>query len=136
MRRLCYSGHLPSKCYASYTTHVTASSCGPLDNPANGQVTISGSTIGATATYTCNRGYVLRGVVSRVCQTTGVWSGVEPICEGKQLHLHTLVHQKVMYRHVYITRLFVNSIGSVIALLHTLTPLQLSSLVHRPHMNQ
>ncbi|CAI8000476.1 Sushi, von Willebrand factor type A, EGF and pentraxin domain-containing protein 1, partial [Geodia barretti] len=59
----------------------TPSTCGSLDNPSNGQVTIAGTGIGATATYSCNTGYIFRGVVSRVCQANGQWSGSAPTCE-------------------------------------------------------
>ena len=65
--------------------------CGPLNNPLNGQVTIVGSGIGAPATYSCNTGYILRGVVSRVCQVNGQWSGSAPTCEGSFLEINVRV---------------------------------------------
>lgn len=58
--------------------------CGPLDNPENGLVTIVGSGIGATATYSCDRGYELNGQLSRACRPSGRWSGRQPTCIGKQ----------------------------------------------------
>lgn len=59
----------------------TAVECPALRDPENGLVDVSGSTVGATATYTCNSGFVLVGVQRRVCQREGAWSGEEPTCE-------------------------------------------------------
>lgn len=54
--------------------------CGTLDDPANGQVLLSGTTVGATATYTCFVGYVASGDVVRHCQSNGQWTGVSAKC--------------------------------------------------------
>lgn len=44
---------------------------------------------GSVATYSCNMGFALIGVATRICEdtnggtvTTGTWSGSEPTCEG------------------------------------------------------
>jgi len=55
--------------------------CGTLPNPANGQVNTTGTTLGQTATYSCNTGYNLIGGSTRTCQATGVWSGSAPTCD-------------------------------------------------------
>ena len=61
----------------------TAVNCGALSNPANGRVShTAGTTLGQTATYSCNTGYNLPGGSTRTCQATGVWSGSAPICQG------------------------------------------------------
>jgi len=61
---------------------LTAVDCGPLTDPANGQVSHpDGTTFGQTATYSCNTGYNLVGDSTRTCQATGNWSGNAPICE-------------------------------------------------------
>ncbi len=71
-----------------------AITCPALFAPANGQVTFVTDTtapydFATVATYTCNTGYgLIGGDVSRSCggdmsNTTGVWSGVVPTCEGK-----------------------------------------------------
>ena len=58
--------------------------CGALTNPANGQVSHpGGTTVGQTATYSCNTGHNLVGSSTRTCQATGQWSGDAPICERK-----------------------------------------------------
>ena len=57
--------------------------CETLKNPANGLVSYAGgTTYGQTATYSCNTGYTLVGGSARTCQSTGVWSGSEPTCQG------------------------------------------------------
>ena len=58
--------------------------CGPLPNPANGQVSHSaGTTFGQTATYRCNHaGYNLVGDSTRTCQANREWSGSAPTCQG------------------------------------------------------
>lgn len=42
------------------------------------------TTVGHTATYTCDEGYKLEPIesINRQCLETGVWSGVHPICTG------------------------------------------------------
>ena len=60
----------------------TVVDCGTLTNQANGQVSYTaGTTLGQTATYSCNTGYNLVGDGTRTCQATGNWSGSEPTCE-------------------------------------------------------
>ena len=61
----------------------TVVDCGPLTDPANGQVIHTvGTTFGQTATYICNTGYSLVGDSTRTCQATGNWSGSAPTCQG------------------------------------------------------
>ena len=49
----------------------------------NGLVDTScGTTIGCTATYTCDTGYTLSGSQSRTCKADGNWTSSEPFCEG------------------------------------------------------
>ena len=61
--------------------------CGTLTDPDNGIVNhTAGTTVGQTATYSCNTGYNLVGDSTRTCQATGNWSGSEPICRGMLLH--------------------------------------------------
>ena len=71
--------------------------CGNLTDPTNGQVThTSGTTFGQTATYSCNTGYKLVENNTRTCQTTGVWSGSAPTCQGVLLKvLFTCVYKKI-----------------------------------------
>ena len=57
--------------------------CGALDNPVNGEVSVSSTIFNSTATYSCNAGYNMTGNYVRTCLESGLWSGSEPICTGK-----------------------------------------------------
>ena len=59
--------------------------CGVLDDPENGEVSLTGTILGSKATYSCNSGYVLEGESTRVCQSNRKWSGEAPTCE-RMLH--------------------------------------------------
>lgn len=58
--------------------------CGLLEAPKNGDISFSqGTLFGSVATYSCDIPYQIVGVVTRVCQTSGVWSGDAPFCESE-----------------------------------------------------
>ena len=57
--------------------------CDRLPDIANGQVELTGTTVGSVATYRCNKGFILVGTEIRLCQANGEWSGREPVCRGK-----------------------------------------------------
>ena len=60
--------------------------CGNLTDPANGCVNhTAGTSLGQTATYSCNTGYNLVGDSTHTCQATGNWSGSAPTCQGMLL---------------------------------------------------
>ena len=60
--------------------------CGALNDPNNGDVSLTGTTFESTATYSCSVGYVLEGEQTRTCQATGEWSGTAPHCRRKCPH--------------------------------------------------
>ncbi|CAI8052865.1 CUB and sushi domain-containing protein 3 [Geodia barretti] len=63
---------------------VCAVQCPTLDSPMNGSLLISGTGAGVhqeTATYACDTGFNLVGIVRRVCQSGGMWSGSDPTCQ-------------------------------------------------------
>ncbi len=62
------------------SSHPTVTGCDHLSAPDNGRVDVTGTSVGSTATYSCNRGYKLEGERVRVCQSSGEWSGLEPYC--------------------------------------------------------
>ena len=72
-----------SSLFIAFTNAVIE--CEDLPNPENGQVTLSGTTPGSTATYICNNGFMLQGVSSRNCMDDGEWSGEAPTCVRKYL---------------------------------------------------
>ena len=59
--------------------------CPSLPNPANGTVTVTGLTPGSIATYTCNNAYQLLGDNTRTCNSSGLWTNMEPTCVRKYL---------------------------------------------------
>lgn len=62
---------------------ISAVECKELNHPPNGRVEFPvPSTYQSLAVYTCNTGYNLKGNDSRECLVDGVWSGMEPTCEG------------------------------------------------------
>ncbi|WAQ97856.1 CSMD3-like protein [Mya arenaria] len=55
--------------------------CNFPSTPSNGAVSVSDSTGGTTATYSCLVGYSLSGLASRLCMADGSgWQGADPIC--------------------------------------------------------
>jgi CUB/sushi domain-containing protein len=78
-------GSLASTCQASGAwTSITGScqprDCGVLPAPANGTISVGGTTFGITRSLACNTGYLLSGSESRTCQADGTWSGVPTVC--------------------------------------------------------
>ena len=73
--------------------HFTTVDCRPLSDPTNGQVVISGTTLGKIANYTCDPKYTLFGNSSRVCKNDGAWSGQAATCQCMYQVLRTILHQ-------------------------------------------
>ena len=48
----------------------------------NGRVSLSGVSVGDTATFTCNDGYELVGDSSLICLSDGSWDSSPPVCQG------------------------------------------------------
>ena len=67
----------------NFTILNIAVDCGDLDDPENGQVSLTGITFGSKAIYTCNDGFELVGSSVRMCLATGEWMGEAPVCERK-----------------------------------------------------
>ena len=55
--------------------------CGTLQNPENGMATVTETTFGSTANYSCSgSNYLLVGAAERTCLANGMWSGSAPEC--------------------------------------------------------
>lgn len=72
-----------NKCWASNIRHfqnkLNLSDCEVPPNPDFGFVNVSIDR--QTSVYSCNTGFVLTGVATRVCQTDGLgWTGDPPTC--------------------------------------------------------
>ena len=65
--------------------HSTEIVCGSLSSPDNGNVIVSGTGLGAEATYTCDTGYDMEGQNMRTCMNSAdpQWSGSAPVCNSK-----------------------------------------------------
>ena len=68
--------------FTLYLCPIAVVNCGGLGDPFNGQVMLTGTTVGSTATYECNSGFTLVGNQERTCQEDGSWSGMDPGCAG------------------------------------------------------
>ena len=66
-----------------FHSNLTAIECPSLPDPENGRVTLSGNTLGSSATYSCDNGFGLVGKSIRLCLADGTWSEKEPTCESK-----------------------------------------------------
>jgi len=88
----CDSGHVlvgasTVTCQADGTWSDSAPTCDPVDcgappaAPADGSVSYTDTTFGATATYDCDPGFDRVGAGSVTCQADGSWSDVAPTCE-------------------------------------------------------
>ncbi len=67
---------------------ISAVSCGDPPNIPNGSRTFTGTTIGETATYTCDDGYHPVQPATVTCQATGSWDPVPFIC--RKILSHTI----------------------------------------------
>ena len=81
----------PSFCHLVAFTYAVID-CGSLQNPENGMVTVTETTFGSTASYSCSgSNYLLVGAAERTCQADGMWSGSAPEC-GKLLAMYLSLH--------------------------------------------
>ena len=80
-QRMLLLSNMPIKYVHNVFLLSTAVDCDTLSDPANGQVSTTGTTFGETATYSCNTGYDLVGDSTRTCGAAGNWSGSAPICQ-------------------------------------------------------
>ena len=65
--------------------------CPILKDPNYGSVSQRES----TAVYRCSMGKTLIGLVRRVCQSDGSWSGTEPTCSKFEIYLYYATLSKI-----------------------------------------
>ena len=75
-----YTGDLQN---AHFVTFFTGVDCSTPKQLRNGTVNYDGTGYNMVVVYKCDEGYSLIGSSTRVCQSSGEWSGEEPFCEGK-----------------------------------------------------
>eukprot|EP00117_Sycon_ciliatum_P039828 scpid16353/ scgid29370/ CUB and sushi domain-containing protein 3; CUB and sushi multiple domains protein 3 len=56
--------------------------CGDPGTPSNGGKTLTTTTYGSSASFTCSEGYELVGSSRRECTASGQWSGTQPVCNA------------------------------------------------------
>ena len=56
--------------------------CCMLSHPDNGMLTLSGTSIGDSADYSCDEGFNLVGPPALTCQSDGTWDNPAPICQS------------------------------------------------------
>ena len=54
--------------------------CGLPGDPPHGSVSLTSTTLGSVATYSCATGYTLAGTSKRICQADGAWGATAPTC--------------------------------------------------------
>ena len=87
--------------------------CPELPDPSNGTVEVSGLTVGSTASYTCDDGFKLSENMLRMCETGGVWSGSEPLCESGTysiscVYIDGIIAIGALWKCIIITRFLVS----------------------------
>ncbi|XP_046560735.1 CUB and sushi domain-containing protein 1-like [Haliotis rubra] len=79
------SGHGLSSCqkdgtWSAHATSCVVKNCGSPPVVARASVSAPITTFGATATYTCNVGFRLRGTPISICRPDGTWTPMDRIC--------------------------------------------------------
>ena len=70
----------------TYLLYWVVVDCGRLFDPEHGDVDISSGTVfNSIAMYSCDTGYMLDGVSTRVCVSEGIWIPEAPRCLSKLL---------------------------------------------------
>ena len=58
-------------------------SCNDPGTPTNGSRSGDDFTFSKRVSFKCDPGYKITGSESRICTSSGTWSGSQPICTGK-----------------------------------------------------
>ncbi|XP_048586831.1 sushi, von Willebrand factor type A, EGF and pentraxin domain-containing protein 1-like isoform X3 [Nematostella vectensis] len=68
--------------WSGEVTKCQAVDCGPLAAPTNGSMTGQRTVFPNHVTFNCDKGFYLIGPAKRRCLATGIWSGVDVICNA------------------------------------------------------
>ena len=77
------------------TLLLAAQPCPDVEDPAYGNVIITGTIPGSKVYYLCNEGYKTYGAQWRTCQLNGQWSGIETLCIRKTSKLIIILNTAV-----------------------------------------
>ena len=70
--------------YSHFVHTCVVADCGRPAPPANGRVTVSSTTAGSLALYSCNEGHRLVGHRQRTCSASnGEWTYSAPSCQSE-----------------------------------------------------
>lgn len=61
--------------------------CPTLPDPLNGSVMVTGRDVGNQALYACNAKFKLVGQLTRICLSSGSWSGSAAMCVRKLIYI-------------------------------------------------
>ena len=82
---------------------ISIAECPVLPDPLNGEVTLTGFSVGDSSFYSCDDGFELVGNSPRTCQSNNAWSGEEPMCRRTSLViifcLHIMIWQNFPNRY-------------------------------------
>jgi len=70
--------------------------CFMLKNPSDGEVMFRGNSFGATASYTCHSGFIMRGSRLLYCNSDGIWSHQPPTCKSDYCYTHECLKEYTM----------------------------------------
>ena len=68
-----------------YKYLISVADCEPTGNISNGRLVYIERSAKNYIYYRCDEGYHLNGPLSRVCESGGIWRGIEPTCHGEIL---------------------------------------------------
>ena len=54
--------------------------CPTLTSPASGNFTLTTDGTQSTAMFSCTNGYHIEGAATLSCDSSGVWTDIEPVC--------------------------------------------------------
>ena len=74
--------------FLSHVACHTAAFCPQLDSPTNGRVLVTGLGVQEQAIYVCDPGFVIVGLLVRICLDNGEWGGDDPTCTSEQHDRH------------------------------------------------
>ncbi|KAK2168419.1 hypothetical protein NP493_1225g00007 [Ridgeia piscesae] len=78
--------------------------CGRLNAPSHGSKEGNNDTVDSVVSFTCNRGYQLKGSAIRTCTTQGTWDGVEFKCVGSFHEMYNCTNQHTGSAVVRVTK--------------------------------
>ena len=64
-----------------FANNISVVDCGKIQRPRNGSISGDKTTFQKSVTYSCDKGFELKGPKTIICQSDGQWSS-KSTCEG------------------------------------------------------